>query len=177
MSKSQEVIDFGMENYLAELDKDLSFVDVGITAKVGAKTAGKGDITLAHLASIQEFGVVIQVTEKMRGFLGATGMHLKKDTTTITIPSRSYMRGTFDEQESELAQMSDELEFEIVTKGKSMRSALNELGVTHEIQIQRNMKDKGRFEPNHPYTIEKKGSSTPLIDTGRLRQSISHEVG
>ena len=173
MSKDQEIIDFGMENYLAELDKDLTFVDVGILTKDGAK----GEFPLAQLATVQEFGTVIPVTEKMRGFLGATGMHLKKDTKEIVIPSRSYMRGTFDEEEAKILKQSDDLEFEILTKGRSKRSALSEIGQTHQNQIQRNMKTKGKYQANHPYTIAQKGSDNELIDTGRLRQSISFEVG
>jgi hypothetical protein len=30
--------------------------------------------------------------------------------------------------------------------------------------------------PNTPETIRKKGSANPLIDSGHLRQSITHEV-
>jgi phage gpG-like protein len=35
----------------------------------------------------------------------------------------------------------------------------------------------GIAPPNAPSTIARKGSSKPLIDTGRLRQSITYEVG
>ena len=38
--------------------------------------------------------------------------------------------------------------------------------------IQRKIVD-GTFEPNAPSTIRKKGSSRPLIDTGRMRQSVN----
>ena len=30
--------------------------------------------------------------------------------------------------------------------------------------------------PNHPFTIDRKGSSHPLIDSGRLRTSITFRV-
>jgi hypothetical protein len=183
MTKPQEEVDFGWDHYLQELDDDLSFVDVGITAKDGAQKHGpteegkQTDITLAQLATIQEFGTVIAVTPKMRGFLSATGMNLSSGTTTITIPSRPYMRQTFDEELKNLQTRADELEFQVLTKGISKRSALNELGQMHVNQIQKNMKTSGKWEENHPYTIEKKGSSQPLIDSGRLRQSINFEVG
>ena len=29
---------------------------------------------------------------------------------------------------------------------------------------------------NHPYTVEQKGSSNPLVDTGDMIQSITYEV-
>lgn len=174
MSKDQEWIDFhDWDGYLAELEKDLSYVDVGITAKDGAQ----GEFPLAQLAAVQEFGTVINVTPKMRRFLGATGLHLKADTKEITIPSRSFMRGTFDEQENTLAKRADELERTIL-KGKiSKRLALSELGQMHRQQIQKNMKTQGKYAPNHPYTVKQKGSANELIDTGRLRQAIDFEVG
>lgn len=183
MTRAQEEIDFGWNHYLQELDDDLSFVDVGITAKDGAQKHGptdegkQTDITLAQLAAIQEFGTVIAITPKMRGFLRATGMNLNPSTMTITIPSRPFMRQTFDEELKTLQKKADELEFQVLTKGISKRSALGELGQIHVNQIQKSMKTSGKWEANHSYTVEKKGSSQPLIASGTLRQSINFEVG
>ena len=78
---SQEVVDFGWEKYLKEMDEDLSYVDVGILSKDGSE----GDFPLAQLAAVQEFG-------------------------NTNIPSRPYMRGTFDEQQEQLAKAAGELE-------------------------------------------------------------------
>lgn len=182
MSKDQEVFDFGMDHYLKELDKDLSFVDIGILAGDGAQklpptTEGKQtDITLAQLATIQEFGTVIMVSPKMRVFLAATGLALSPETREITIPSRPFMRQTFDENESLLADLADSLEHQILTKRITVRHALSEIGQTHVNQIQINMSESGKFAANHPYTIARKKKSQPLINTGRLRQSINYEV-
>ena len=41
--------------------------------------------------------------------------------------------------------------------------------------VQQRMAD-GIGPPLDPETVRRKGSSTPLIDTGRLRQSIDSEV-
>lgn len=183
MSKDQEVIDFGMDHYLKELDKDLSYVDIGILPKEGAKkmpptAEGKQtDVTLAQLAVIQEFGIVINVTPKMRAFLAATGLTLSPDTTTITIPSRPFVRQTFDENESNLADLADELVHQILTKQTTMQSVLNDIGQTHVNQIQKNMSASGKFKKNHPYTIKRKKSSQPLINIGRLKQAINYGIG
>lgn len=174
--KSQEVIDFGWSNILEESKKDFSFVDVGIIASDGAQKTS-GDLTMAELAHIMEFGVTINVTEKMRGFLGATGMHLKKETNTITIPSRPAIRGTFDEELNQLTRLADDLDKQIASGKMTRKKALTILGQTHQNQIQRAMSTSGKYKPNHPYTIEKKGSSQPLIDTGAYRQAINFEVG
>jgi len=184
MSKDQEEIDFGLDNYMAELDDDLSFVDVGILSKDGAKKHGptsdgkQSDITMAELATIQEFGTVINVTPKMRKFLSATGLNLSPETKVITIPSRPFMRQTFDEQESELGAMAEKLDRDILTKQTSRRAALNQLGQSHRQEIQKNMSTSGKFKANHPYTVaRKKGKSMPLIDSGAMRQAIDFEVG
>jgi len=156
--RDQEVIDFGMEKYLTELDSDLTFVDVGIVARDGAKKLppkenGKmSDITLAELATIHEFG-------------------------TAMIPSRPFMRQTFDEQFSKLSKAADRLDRESLSGKMTRRAALQELGQMHRQEIQKNIGTKGKFVANRPATIKKKGSDNELVDTGHLRQSIDYEVG
>lgn len=178
--KDTEVIDMGWNKYVDSFD-DYEFVDVGIILEDGAKKhppkdGKQTDITLAELAAVQEFGAQIQVTNKMRGYLGATGLNLSKDTQTITIPARPFMRQTFDENESLIGRLVDEKENMILLGQTTRKQALEELGQTHRQQIQKSMSTQGKFKANHPYTISKKGSSQPLIDTGGLRQAIDYEV-
>ncbi len=179
--KSQEVIDFGWKNYVQQLRKE-TYVDIGILSKPGAqklppKDGKSSDITLAELAAIQEFGTEIQVTKKMRGFLGANGLPLSKDTKVITIPPRPFMRQTFDEEEKALARLVEEKDREVLNQRTTRRKALSEIGQTHRQQVQRAMSTQGKFAENHPFTKERKKSSTPLIDEGGLRQAIDYEVG
>jgi len=61
----------------------------------------------ALIASVHEFGAKIRVTEKMRKFLHAQGLHLRKATEHIVIPQRSYLRKTFDEQKDEIERLID----------------------------------------------------------------------
>lgn len=52
-----------------------------------------GPTRLAHYGRVHEFGAVIRVTDKMRGFLAVQkGWHLKRSTTQIRIPPRPFMR-------------------------------------------------------------------------------------
>jgi phage gpG-like protein len=62
----------------------------------------------ALVAAVHEFGCKIKVTEKMRRFLHTQGLHLRKDTEYITIPQRSYLRKTFDEQKDEIERLIGE---------------------------------------------------------------------
>lgn len=55
----------------------------GMVVKVGPNTV---------YAAIQEFGGRITITEAMRRYLHATGIHLRASTTAITIPPRAYVK-------------------------------------------------------------------------------------
>ncbi|WP_456327779.1 phage virion morphogenesis protein [Archaeoglobus sp.] len=61
----------------------------------------------ALIASVHEFGCKIRVTEKMRKFLHAQGLHLRKDTEYITIPQRSFLRLGFDKNKEEIERLID----------------------------------------------------------------------
>ena len=50
----------------------------------------------AWLAGIHEYGCKIPVTPKMRAWFAYQGFPLKKSTTVITIPERSFLRAGFD---------------------------------------------------------------------------------
>lgn len=60
------------------------------------------NILVAHLAHIHEFGTVINVTDRMRRFLHAVGLHIKDSTTKIIIPERSFLRTGWDEIEPDI---------------------------------------------------------------------------
>lgn len=171
--KDQEIIDFGWDNYINGLQD--SFVDVGILTRDGNQKVDK-NFTLAQLATVQEFGVVINVTDKMRGFLSHEGLHLSPSTTTITIPSRPYMRQTFDEQVQSLSKFASQMEGKVIEGKVDRELALEIIGDFHKAEIQKNMRKPGKFAANHPFTIDRKGSSNELIDSARLVNSIDIEV-
>lgn len=51
----------------------------------------------AGIAAVHEFGKTINVTDKMRAYLRARGLHLRYSTLTIHIPERSFERSAFNE--------------------------------------------------------------------------------
>lgn len=53
--------------------------------------------------------------------------------------------------------------------------ALGQLGLMAAGQVQREITE-GTFEPLQDATINRKGSSKPLIDTGQMRQSVTYEI-
>jgi hypothetical protein len=63
-----------------------------------------------------------------------------------------------------------------VARGKgTMTIALERAGAIAAGEVKKHIID-GRWVPNAPSTIAKKGSAQPLVDSGMMRQSITHEV-
>lgn len=93
---------------------------------------------------------------------------------TSTTPSRPFMKQSFENHEDELQSACDRVNT-VLSNGGTTDSALNELGVYIKGLVQEEIVN-GEFEPNAPSTIKRKGSDKPLIDTGRMRQSVNYVV-
>lgn len=150
-----------MEQAVAELDGRK--VNVGVYGEQ------------AWLAGIHEYGCNIKVTDKMRAYLHGQGLHLKDSTKYITIPERAFLRTGYDQNRDNLVD-SVELVLPSVLDG-SMDSDkfLEMVGLI----LSSNIKDYAialDSPPNHPYTVERKGSSNPLVDTGDMIGSITYKV-
>lgn len=76
----------------------------GFIARVGvirnAKNAEGDD--LVDIARIQSEGRVIPITEKMRMYLHAQGLHLKASTTHIIIPPSPFIEPVFEQYRAEI---------------------------------------------------------------------------
>lgn len=94
---------------------------------------------------------------------------------TDKIPERSFLRSTVDEKRRELRKFIDKNKVAITQGPLQRRQVLARLGLFAENEVVAKI-DRGPFIPNKPATIARKGSSKPLIDTGRLRGSIISKV-
>lgn len=119
---------------------------------------GDDDSFYVMIASVHEFGVTIQ-----------------QERGSIVIPERSFMRTTFDEKKAEWfefvkRQLNNVFEFKIDAQTLYARLGARMVG-----DIQEKITDLDA-PPNAPSTIQKKGSSNPLIDSGGLRMRITFRV-
>jgi phage gpG-like protein len=91
------------------------------------------------------------------------------------IPQRSFIRSTCDAQRNEHFRLIDVLQSKIIQGKLALYQALGQLGevVTKDIVQTINSGIAPDFKSA---TIKRKKSSKPLIDTGRLKGSITHEV-
>ena len=95
---------------------------------------------------------------------------------TARAPSRPFIRQSADRNKGDIEKFcADQLKK--VTQGGTAERILNAIGVMQKGLIQDTIsKSKEWAEPNAEFTVERKGSDTPLIDTGRLMQSASYVI-
>ena len=149
-----------------EMIKRLETVD-GTAVEVGVL---KGEHK--WLASIHEYGCDIPVTPKMRVYLHSQGLHLKDSTTRIRIPERSFLRSGFDANKDDVNKkaakiMADVASGKTTVRGLHQAVGLELSGAIKEYAVSLNSPG------NHPFTVENKGSSNPLVDTGDMIGSIT----
>lgn len=90
---------------------------------------------------------------------------------TDRIPERPFIRSTADEQRTKWNGLLDRV-FQNALDGKgNMLTNLKLVGEVAQKDIQRKITTL-REPPNAPSTIERKGSSNPLIDVGTMRGAI-----
>lgn len=136
---------------------------------------GPVDSELVMIASVHEFGTEIQVTDKMRAWFAANGYPLKASTTKIVIPERSFLRSGYDENVDEIASKLERLIPDVLQNRVSPSAFMDAIGLEFAGLIQQKLRNL-RDPADSSMTTERKGSSNPLIDTGRLVGAIKHEV-
>lgn len=126
------------------------------------------------MAGIHEYGCNIPVTPKMRAFLHSQGLHLKDSTTHIKIPERSFIRNGHDQNVDRVLTQTGRAIGQVLAGKMDVDTLLDLYGEQMATAIKTYMRDLDA-PPLHPYTIEQKGSSSPLISTGALLESIVWE--
>ena len=180
----------GLKNLIKEMSKNYS-VKVGLLAENGGSDEVSENLDLAGLGAVQEFGARIKVTEQMRGYLGwKFDIHLKKETTEIVIPARSWLQMPLERNQDLRAKIKEktdltkqdrellELTIQEYGEGGLLKELAYAVGTSALEQIQEAFETEGfgEWAENRPATIKAKGSESPLIDTGRLRNAITYKV-
>lgn len=134
-----------------------SVVHVGVLADNGGTAVHPGsNITMIELAAVHEFG-----------------------SPKNHIPQRSFIRATFERPETykTLQSMGAKYAKAIVNGKMNAEQALGRIGAWAASQIKATIKNRQTTGPDpqelKPATIERKGSTLPLVDTGRLINAIT----
>ena len=94
---------------------------------------------------------------------------------TSKIPARPFLKNSVDMYEKEIDAFTKAQIKEALESGASSEDLLKRFGAFHVGLIQRAILE-GDYTPNAPYTIKKKGSSKPLIDTSQMLQSPHYMI-
>lgn len=158
------------KNDFPKIQKELKLLD-GSSVEVGVF---KGEH--AWLAGIHEYGCDIQVTPKMRAWLHYQGVHLKKETTHIVIPERSFLRAGYDACISDVSKRASKLMLDVASGDMTTRGCQQAVGIHLSSEI-RDYAVGLSSPPNSSFTTDRKGSSNPLVDTGDMIGGISWRKG
>lgn len=170
-SKVRDKGEAKFNKFLKEINRQLSTtkITVGVHEDKGS-TAHRDSqgLTVAEIAAIHEYGIRTVVQTKDGG------------SRVMTIPERSWLRGWVDPNSQKItAFMARRCEerMQAASKGEkpNFLPAFEATGVWAVGQIQQRIA-QGIDPDNADSTIDAKGSSTPLIDSGQFRQSISSKV-
>ena len=93
---------------------------------------------------------------------------------TERIPSRPFLRKSVDENTAKIDSMINRTAGMLLS-GQPLQRVLNQLGAFQVGLVQKKIVE-GSYVPNALSNIRKKGSSRPLIDGGRMRQSVHYVI-
>lgn len=142
------------------IDRDLGWKDIvqgyrnlhGKTIKAGVlQGAGseKNGVPISQVATWNEYG-------------------------TSRIPSRPFIAIATDESKGWQGEVKRQVGG--ITSSADVNGVLNTIGEQMKKDIKNVIGDRSKLKPNAPSTIAKKGFDAPLIDTGKLQESIDFEV-
>lgn len=169
----------GFPRIITELRKiQKSFIDVGVLGKEGSEKV--------IIAASNEFGAVIEVTDRVRKALMAQLIEAdRKDLIktlppiggVINIPSRSFIRSTFDDPKA-INKAFTFLEFGIDRILAGDGTALQAMQGTAESMISSvKLKIRSNIQPsNNPITLALKSTDQTLVVEGSLSGSISGKI-
>ncbi len=140
-------IDHGAKDLLRRVKSPVT-IRVGVIGEEASESHQGGDDTVADIATKHELG--------------------------IGVPERSFIRDWADESERDNRKLLRRIP-RAITRGTSVRQAAEQVGHAMVGSIQQRI-SAGIDPPLAKKTIERKGSSTPLINTGQLRSSITHVI-
>lgn len=149
-----------------------------MTKKTVDRTTAEGKRFLAEVEKLKTLRVKIgfqQGKEQEDDGTDLCDIALWNELGTSSIPSRPFMRDAVDKHRDEIDKFLDQ-QFSLLAKGKTnAEMMMKSIGVFVKGLVQQEIVD-GTFEPNAPSTIKRKKSDKPLIDTGKMRQSVNFVV-
>lgn len=159
---------------------------IDITKKIKASAKSLNDtkvnvgvLTGEHqwLAAIHEYGCTIPVTPKMRAYLHSIGVHLKKETTKIVIPERSFLRAGYDQERDSILRKADKVLPDVISGTMSEETFLDMIGTVLRDAIKEYAIDLAE-PPKQDWPTRPDGFDNPLIGSSSadMVNGIEYEI-
>lgn len=144
---------------------------------MGLKVTDRSDVDklLKTLKELESKVIEVGIFSKSGGDMLIIANVHEFGSNKNNIPERSFLRAGFDKHHKEIGDMCDRMIIRVVEGNMSVDSALNAIGAFAVSKIQEFLTEM-KTPKLKQATIDAKGSSSLLIDTGRLRQSISYRI-
>ncbi len=150
-------------------------VAMGVTGKEASRDRGDG-LTMADLAMIHQNGASIDVTPAMRAYLHTQGIHLRAETTQITIPARPHIDVGVERVEGQIGGIVQNGVGSLLDGDLGASQLLDLVGQAGASGIRDYVSNPNTPPPpNSGATEAMKGSSNPLVDTSRYVNSITFQ--
>lgn len=150
-----KVIDRGEKRFKAQLmNLSGSFVDTGFFG--GIKRDEGSPVSIAEYAFYNEMGA-------------------RDPKRNWTLPERSFIRSVIDANGKKYQLFLNEKLMDIAFGKTTAERVLKTLGIRIEGDIKKKITELME-PPNAPSTIARKKSSNPLIDSGTMRNAVTHKV-
>ncbi len=124
-------------------------------------------------------GILGNTNSRTEGLSNATiGAIHELGSEERKIPKRSFLKMPIEVKQKEIANFALIYMQKDIKNYNTFKTSLTKIGLFTRGMIQQAFSTKGfgTWAPNTSFTIKKKGSSSPLIDTGQLRRSIAQDI-
>lgn len=136
---------------LAKRARELDAGDVKVGVFAGGPAREDGELTNVEIAAVHEYGA-----------------------PEAGIPERSFIRSTFAEERETYAALLKKMLPRVIEGKLEVKKMFDILGAKVVADINRKVRSgEGVPPPLKPATIARKGSSRPLIDTGRMIAAVT----
>jgi hypothetical protein len=166
--RSDKVVTVGIHEEAGNVESgDITMAGLGVTHEFGAEVKHPGGTSYGYASKAAADRDEVRFLKKGAGYmeLGVTQAH------AITIPARPWLEpGVASATPEVLLTIQDGM-----AAGQSMDQILETVGVVAAAAVKVYMTEL-KTPPNAASTIRQKGSSNPLIDSGAMRQSVTHKV-
>lgn len=136
-----------------------------------------------------DIGKELAKFEKMSifiGFQGAAAAIFDGDASVVDIatfnefgtkdvPPRPFLRSTIDTNREKYLKVLQDVTGQILDRKMTALEAAERIGILAQADVQKKIRNL-RTPANKQSTIDKKGSDNPLVDIGRLLQSVTYTV-